>query len=63
MGIEIDIDRDVCMGSGNCVYAAPGVFELDDDSIARVVDPAASPEDDDRHGGAPVPDPRHHRAT
>jgi ferredoxin len=45
MGREIDIDRDACMGSGNCVSAAPGVFELDDDSIARVVDPEASPED------------------
>ena len=43
--IDIDIDRDACMGSGNCVYTAPGVFELDDDSIARVVDPAASPEE------------------
>jgi ferredoxin len=45
MANEIEIDRDVCMGSGNCVYEAPGVFELDDDSIARVVDTAASPED------------------
>ena len=45
MAMEIDIDRDACMGSGNCVYAAPGVFELDDDSIARVVDPEASPAD------------------
>jgi ferredoxin len=45
MGIEIDIDRDACMGSGNCVFAAPGIFELDDDSVARVVDPEASPEE------------------
>jgi ferredoxin len=45
MGIEIDIDRDACMGSGNCVFAAPGVFELDEDSVARVVDPDASPEE------------------
>jgi ferredoxin len=45
IGIDITIDRDVCMGSGNCVFAAPGVFELDDDSIARVVDPEASPEE------------------
>ena len=45
MGLEIDIDRDACMGSGNCTFAAPGVFELDDDSIARVVDPQASPEE------------------
>ena len=42
MGLEIDIDRDACMGSGNCTFTAPGVFELDDDSIARVVDPQAS---------------------
>jgi ferredoxin len=45
MGLEIDIDRDTCMGSGNCVFTAPGVFELDDDSIARVVDPGASSEE------------------
>jgi ferredoxin len=42
MGLQIDIDRDACMGSGNCTFAAPGVFELDDDSIARVVQPEAS---------------------
>jgi ferredoxin len=45
MGLEIDIDRDACMGSGNCMFAAPGVFELDDDSVARVVDPEASLEE------------------
>jgi ferredoxin len=45
MDLEVDIDRDVCMGSGNCVYTVPGVFDLDDDSIAVVLDPKASPED------------------
>jgi ferredoxin len=45
MGLEVEIDRDVCMGSGNCVYEAPGVFDLDEDSVSFVVDPAASPED------------------
>jgi ferredoxin len=45
MSLEIEIDRDTCMGSGNCVFTAPGVFELDDDSIARVVDPDAAPLD------------------
>jgi ferredoxin len=44
VGLEVEIDRDLCMGSGNCVYEAPGVFDLDDDSVSRVVDPAASPE-------------------
>jgi ferredoxin len=46
MGLEVEIDRDVCMGSGNCVYEAPGVFDLDGDSVAFVVDLAASPEDE-----------------
>lgn len=45
MALEVDIDRDVCMGSGNCVYEAPGAFDLDDDSIATVVDPGAAPEE------------------
>ena len=45
MGLEVEIDREVCMGSGNCVYEAPGVFDLDDDSVAFVLDPAASAED------------------
>ena len=45
MGLEVEIDRDVCMGSGNCVYGAPGVFDLDDDSIAFVLDPTAAAED------------------
>jgi ferredoxin len=45
MGLEIDIDRDACMGSGNCVFTAPGVFSLDDDSIAFVADAVASPEE------------------
>jgi len=45
MGLKVEIDRDVCMGSGNCVFEAPGVFDLDEDSISFVVDPSASSED------------------
>ena len=45
MGLEVEIDRDVCMGSGNCVYEAPGAFDLDDDTIAFVVDAAGAPEE------------------
>ena len=33
------------MGSGNCSFWAPGVFDLDDDGVAIVIDPAAAPED------------------
>jgi ferredoxin len=39
VALEIEINRDVCMGSGNCSFWAPGVFDLDDDGIAIVIDP------------------------
>jgi ferredoxin len=33
------------MGSGNCTFSAPGVFDLDDLGVAVVVDPGAQPEE------------------
>jgi ferredoxin len=45
VGLEVEIDRDVCIGSGNCVYEASGAFDLDDDTIAFVVDAHGAPED------------------
>jgi ferredoxin len=36
MTIEIRIDRDTCMGSGNCSFWAPGIFDLDEDGISYV---------------------------
>ena len=45
MELEIRIDRTRCMGSANCQYWADGVFDLDDEGIAHVVDPSAAPED------------------
>lgn len=45
MPLAISIDRSVCMGSGTCSYYAPGVFDLDDEGIAVVVDAGAQPED------------------
>ena len=35
--LRIVIDRDRCMGSGNCVYWAVDVFDVGDDSVAVVV--------------------------
>ena len=43
--LKIEINRELCMGSGNCSFWAPGVFDLDDDGIAIVLDPTAAPED------------------
>ena len=42
---RLSVDRDVCMGSGNCVYWAPTLFDLDDAGFAVVVgDPASDPD-------------------
>ena len=43
MALEVEIDRDVCMGSGNCVYEAAGVFDLDDDGISTSSTPPPHP--------------------
>jgi ferredoxin len=39
----IQVDRDVCIGSGMCVVAAPAVFDQDDEAKAVVLDPAGEP--------------------
>jgi ferredoxin len=41
--MRINADRDVCIGSGNCVLTAPGVFDQDDDGLVEVVDPEPAP--------------------
>ena len=33
------------MGSGNCVFWAPGIFDLDEDGVATVVGDIAAHED------------------
>ena len=42
--LEVKVDWDLCMGSGNCVFWAPGTFDLSDDGHAVVLDPAATQE-------------------
>ena len=34
---KIEVDRDLCVGDGICCNEAPGVFELDDETIAIVL--------------------------
>jgi ferredoxin len=41
MSIRLEIDRDLCIGSGTCVRLAPAVFALDDEEIAVLLDPQA----------------------
>ena len=40
LDIRIDVER--CMGSGNCLFWAPETFDLSDDGYAVVIDPAGS---------------------
>jgi ferredoxin len=43
--MRISADRDVCVGAGQCVLAAPAVFDQDDDGLV-VVNAPDSPDDD-----------------
>lgn len=36
--MKIVANRDVCIGSGNCVLTDPEVFDQDDDGLVEVVD-------------------------
>lgn len=44
--IRVEVDRDLCIGSGDCVATEPDVFELDDEGKAVVIDADAAPVDD-----------------
>ena len=35
---RIVIDRDLCIGAATCVVLAPGVFQMDDENKAYLVD-------------------------
>lgn len=34
-GVNVEIDRSLCIGSGNCVNVAPEIFEIDDENLVR----------------------------
>ena len=42
---SIEVDRELCIGSGMCIVYAPGTFAHDDETKAVVVDPAGDPID------------------
>ena len=39
--MKVRVDRDLCIGVGNCVAFAPSVFELDAENKAVVLDPSS----------------------
>ena len=64
--MRVIIDRDVCIGSGNCMRFAPDVFDQDADAIVvlKFEEPPAELRDDVRQRGRRLSDGRHpaHRA-
>jgi ferredoxin len=42
---EIHVNRDLCMGSGQCLWYAPNTFDQDDNTVAIVIDQHGDPED------------------
>lgn len=44
--LVVRIDRTLCVGFGDCVTAAPDLFELDDEDIAVFRASAAAPDRD-----------------
>ena len=39
--MKVRVDRNLCIGVGNCVAFAPTVFKLDDEKKAVALDPAS----------------------
>ena len=39
--MKIRVDRDLCIGVGNCVAYAPTVFQLDEENKAVILDPSS----------------------
>ncbi|MEW1892908.1 MULTISPECIES: ferredoxin [unclassified Streptomyces] len=39
--MRIDIDKDVCIGAGQCALAAPKVFTQDEDGLSELLPEAA----------------------
>ncbi len=43
--MKVWVDRDLCIGVGNCMAYAPTVFKLDDENKAVVLDPSSVDDD------------------
>jgi ferredoxin len=44
--IRVEVDRGLCIGSGDCVDVLPEVFRLDEEDKAVVIDPDAASVDE-----------------
>jgi len=46
VSVEVIVEHARCIGSKTCLSAAPGVFHIDYDNTALVIDPGASSEEE-----------------
>jgi ferredoxin len=42
--VKIEVDRDICVGAGNCVLTAPDLFDQDEDGIVVLLSPEPTAE-------------------
>jgi ferredoxin len=45
--MRVEVDRDVCVGSGTCELLAPELFEVGDDGVVRLLQPEPGQADED----------------
>jgi ferredoxin len=45
--MRVEVDRELCVGSGTCELLAPDVFEVGDDGVVRVLQPEPGQSDED----------------
>ena len=43
--MKVRVERELCIGAGNCVALAPTVFEFDEENKATVLDPSSVDDD------------------
>lgn len=43
--MKVRVDRELCIGVGNCVAFAPTVFEFDEENKATVLNPSSVDDD------------------
>jgi ferredoxin len=53
--MRVEVDRDLCVGSGTCELLAPDVFEVGEDGVVRVLQPGQADEGAVRDAAAQCP--------
>ncbi len=43
---RVEADTEACIGAGNCIVTAPGIFDIDEDGVVVVLRPELAGPDD-----------------